>query len=86
MRYDTDLQIENPLEYKSLAALFNRRLKSSARPISNSVLVCPSDGRVQRVGDVRDNHLIEQVKGKCCWTLGSVQAKKLLRRRRLSTA
>lgn len=57
------MQIEDPLEYNSLAALFNRRLKPSMRPISNSALVCPSDGRVQRVGDVRDNHLIEQVKG-----------------------
>jgi len=52
--------------YRSLGEFFRRQLKSEARPVSNDLLVCPSDGRILHIGPVDSfdsEPLVEQVKG-----------------------
>ncbi|KAK6466027.1 phosphatidylserine decarboxylase-domain-containing protein [Scheffersomyces coipomensis] len=48
--------------YNNLSEFFYRNLKPGVRPIADSDLVCPSDGKVLKFG-VIDNGEIEQVKG-----------------------
>ncbi|PVU95445.1 hypothetical protein BB559_002734 [Furculomyces boomerangus] len=52
----------NLRDYSNLSEFFYRSIKSDLRPISESVLVCPSDGKILHFGIVEDN-LVEQVKG-----------------------
>eukprot|EP01128_Nolandella_sp_AFSM9_P007683 TRINITY_DN4285_c0_g1_i1.p1 TRINITY_DN4285_c0_g1~~TRINITY_DN4285_c0_g1_i1.p1 ORF type:complete len:540 (-),score=110.92 TRINITY_DN4285_c0_g1_i1:107-1648(-) len=58
-------EAEHSLEaYPSLSHFFQRKLVPGARPISNSLLVSPVDGKVVRCGIVdTSNSTIEQVKG-----------------------
>ncbi|KDQ51319.1 hypothetical protein JAAARDRAFT_62535 [Jaapia argillacea MUCL 33604] len=57
-------EIENTdlTQYKSLGDFFYRRLKDGVRPIADSVLVSPADGKVLHFGTISDLH-VEQVKG-----------------------
>ncbi len=47
--------------YKTFNAFFTRALKADARPISTlpDALVCPADGRISALGDIRDGTLIQ---------------------------
>ncbi|PPQ69457.1 hypothetical protein CVT26_002867 [Gymnopilus dilepis] len=49
-------------EYPSLGAFFYRKLKEGARPVDESVLVSPADGRMLHFGMVQGAK-VEQVKG-----------------------
>ncbi|GMK59418.1 hypothetical protein CspeluHIS016_0800240 [Cutaneotrichosporon spelunceum] len=49
-------------QYESLGEFFYRELKPGVRPISDSTLVSPSDGRVLHLGEIRGSK-VEQVKG-----------------------
>ncbi|SGY91945.1 BQ5605_C038g11707 [Microbotryum silenes-dioicae] len=49
-------------EYRSMSEFFMRRLKDGVRPIADTVLVSPSDGKVVNFGVVEGGR-VEQVKG-----------------------
>ncbi|KZT68841.1 phosphatidylserine decarboxylase [Daedalea quercina L-15889] len=48
--------------YASLGEFFYRKLKPGARPVADTVLVSPADGRVLHFGVIRDGR-VEQIKG-----------------------
>jgi len=60
----TEAEVEDLAQYNNLGEFFRRRLKLSARPLSEEPLVAPCDGKVLHFGPV-DVHrgLVEQVKG-----------------------
>ena len=45
--------------YANLNALFTRTLKPDARPIADSAMVCPVDGRVSAHGKILENTLLQ---------------------------
>ncbi|KAM0790609.1 hypothetical protein ACM66B_004473 [Microbotryomycetes sp. NB124-2] len=49
-------------EYRSMSEFFMRRLKDGVRPIEDSALVSPADGRVVNFGTV-ENDRVAQIKG-----------------------
>ncbi|KAH9836653.1 phosphatidylserine decarboxylase 1 [Rhodofomes roseus] len=49
-------------QYASLGEFFYRKLKPGARPVADTVLVSPADGRVLHYGVIRDGR-VEQIKG-----------------------
>lgn len=51
--------------YKNLNSFFRRRLKPGLRPIAETKIVSPSDGKILAFGKLtkQDNFMIEQVKG-----------------------
>ncbi|WFD33638.1 phosphatidylserine decarboxylase [Malassezia cuniculi] len=53
---------EDLTKYRSLSEFFYRELKPGARPIADTPMVSPADGRVLHLGTVEDRH-VEQVKG-----------------------
>ncbi|KAH8111454.1 phosphatidylserine decarboxylase [Phellopilus nigrolimitatus] len=56
-------EIEHELpHYKSLGDFFYRRLKEGIRPVDDSVLVSPADGKILHFGTVEGSR-VEQVKG-----------------------
>ncbi|ORX50134.1 phosphatidylserine decarboxylase [Hesseltinella vesiculosa] len=57
-------EMKNPnlYTYPNLSAFFYRELKDGARPLAESTLVSPSDGRVLHFGKVEERE-IEQIKG-----------------------
>lgn len=48
--------------YENLAQFFSRELAPGARPIAESLVVSPADGKVLHLGEI-DGHRVEQVKG-----------------------
>jgi phosphatidylserine decarboxylase len=51
--------------YRTLGDFFSRGLKDGARPIADSILVSPVDGRISKVGELcGECSELEQVKGK----------------------
>ncbi len=62
--YKPDMQEaekENPREYASFNQFFARRLKTSARPLSNSPFISPCDGRLKDAGRISQS-IIHSVK------------------------
>ncbi|KAI0825300.1 phosphatidylserine decarboxylase [Trametes gibbosa] len=57
-----EIDAEDLAQYRSLGDFFYRKLKDGVRPIAESVLVSPADGRVLHFGVIKDGR-IEQVKG-----------------------
>ncbi|MAT94408.1 MAG: phosphatidylserine decarboxylase [Halioglobus sp.] len=49
--------------YDSFNAFFTRALREDARPLADADLVCPADGVISQVGDIRANLLL-QAKGR----------------------
>ncbi len=62
--YDIDRTIlDRPLqEFRSLGEFFARPLKKGARPIADTDLICPVDGRVYQTGSIIKGQVV-QVKG-----------------------
>jgi len=53
---------EDPAAYPSFNAFFTRALKPGVRPLAEGVLVSPADGRVNQIGTIRGEALL-QAKG-----------------------
>lgn len=70
--------------YKNLSEFFYRELKPDARPIANSLLVSPCDGKMLQFGTLVDNSRIEKVKG-VSYTLDSFLGSKNTRKVDIST-
>jgi phosphatidylserine decarboxylase len=64
--YGVDMsQSAEPLAaFPTFGAFFTRRLRPGARPIAASLVVSPSDSRLQTVGPVPADGRLEQVKGR----------------------
>ena len=58
-----EAQVSDIKQYKTLNEFFRRRLKSEVRPISQTPLVSPCDGKVFTCGPISDTDNVEQVKG-----------------------
>jgi len=50
-------------DYKHFNDFFTRSLKSSARPIASSAIICPVDGTVSQVGNINNTQIL-QAKGR----------------------
>lgn len=57
-----EAQQENPDDYDTFNEFFSRSLKENARPLGNSNLILPSDGKISQFGKINQNDLI-QAKG-----------------------
>lgn len=77
-QYQVDLKdAEFPIEnYACLGDLFRRSLKEGARPIANSDIVSPVDGKVVEHGIVKHDSIL-QVKGKSYSVFSLLKDKKL---------
>jgi phosphatidylserine decarboxylase len=53
---------EHVEDYKHFNDFFTRSLKSGARPITNSAIICPVDGTVSQVGKINNTQIL-QAKG-----------------------
>lgn len=57
-------EMRDPLEsYPNLGQFFIRHLKPGMRPIADSELVSPVDGRISVFGELKDGDRLEQIKG-----------------------
>jgi phosphatidylserine decarboxylase len=52
----------DPTAYPSFNAFFTRALREGARPIADAAVVCPADGAISQLGEIRE-HSIFQAKG-----------------------
>jgi len=60
----SEAEVDTLEHYENLGEFFRRRLKASARPISEKELISPCDGKVLHFGPIDvQNGLVEQVKG-----------------------
>jgi len=65
-RYGVDLaeaKKENIKQYKTFNSFFTRELKEGSRPLADTDLICPVDGRISQLGTIKQGSLI-QAKGK----------------------
>jgi phosphatidylserine decarboxylase len=64
-RYQVDMQLAknaNPLSYASFNAFFTRELRQEARPITDTGIACPADGKMSQCGIIQEQQLL-QAKG-----------------------
>lgn len=65
-QYQVDLQqaaVQDVEAFAHFNAFFTRELKAGARPIAQSALVSPVDGRISQLGDILSDGRIIQAKG-----------------------
>jgi phosphatidylserine decarboxylase len=58
-------ELAEPLEqHRSLSEFFSRRIRADVRPVCPFGMSSPVDGRVVSCGEIGDEQMLEQVKGK----------------------
>lgn len=53
----------DPTHYENFNAFFTRALKPDARPLADSFMVSPSDGRISQLGSLKNQNQLIQAKG-----------------------